>query len=346
MAKMASAQAHGNELPSPHHPPIPVLPSGMKRPQWSVMIPTFNCARYIPDALHSVLTQDPGSELMQIEVVDDCSSDADVEALVEEIGGGRIGFFRQLRNVGHIRNFNTCLKRSRGRLIHLLHGDDYVREEFYARMESAFDSASDIGAAFCRSVFADESGTQQGISPLEQTESGVLADSSTHLALEQRIMTPSIAVRREAYELLGGFDDRLVCSEDWEMWVRVATRYPIWYETKPLAVYRMHANSNTGRHTRTADDIRYSCVAINIFSEYLPTDKAARIASQARETYALAALNAAEKFAAERDFSAALAQTLAALRCRCSAKVGTRILRLIGQCMPWMRGRGAHQDNG
>ena len=45
----------------------------------------------------------------------------------------------------------------------------------------------------------------------------------------------SIAVRREAYECLGGFDARLKCSEDWEMWVRIAARYPIWHEPAPLA---------------------------------------------------------------------------------------------------------------
>ena len=41
-------------------------------------------------------------------------------------------------------------------------------------------------------------------------------------------MTPSIVVRRSVYERLGSFDRRLVCAEDWEMWVRIAAHYPIW----------------------------------------------------------------------------------------------------------------------
>ena len=88
-------------------------------------------------------------------------------------------------------------------------------------------------------------------------------------------MTPSIVVRRDVYEALGGFDDRLRCSEDWEMWVRIAARYPVWYETEPLALYRMHANSNTGRHVRTAEDIRYTREAIDLF-EALPATGACR----------------------------------------------------------------------
>jgi glycosyltransferase involved in cell wall biosynthesis len=286
--------------------------------------------------LESVLAQDPGPDLMQIQVVDDCSSDEDVRALVQQLGAGRVEFFRQEQNVGHIKNFNTCLQHSRGTLVHLLHGDDYVKDGFYARLGQAFDHAPDIGAAFCRPVFADEAGTQRDMYPLEQPNSGRLSDSVIHLALEQRIMTPAIVVRREVYERLGGFDDRLVCSEDWEMWVRIAAHYPIWYEVKPLAVYRMHADSNTGRHTRSADDIRYTCLAINIFSEYLPADRAKEISTRARETYALSALESAERFAARRDFVATMAQIRAALGCRCSPRVGARILRLIRTCLPWM----------
>ena len=54
-------------------PPV----AAKERPRWSVMIPTYNCARYLEAALRSVLAQDPGREAMQIEVVDDHSPDDD-----------------------------------------------------------------------------------------------------------------------------------------------------------------------------------------------------------------------------------------------------------------------------
>lgn len=58
----------------PDSPPT-VLPvsTDVQRPLWSVMIPSYNCAKYITKALESVLMQDPGKDKMQIEVVDDCS---------------------------------------------------------------------------------------------------------------------------------------------------------------------------------------------------------------------------------------------------------------------------------
>src|SRR5262249_50406733 len=127
-----------------HRDQILSLPAGVDRPTWSVMIPSYNCARFLGEALKSVLVQDPGSAKMQIEVVDDCSSD-DPQRVVSEIGGNRVGFFRQSRNVGHIANFRTCITRARGEIVHLLHGDDVVRPGFYERLEHGFNAGPSIG---------------------------------------------------------------------------------------------------------------------------------------------------------------------------------------------------------
>jgi glycosyltransferase involved in cell wall biosynthesis len=312
---------------------IPPIPDDVARPLWSVMIPTYNCANYLAKTLRSVLAQDPDPELMQIEVVDDYSTEDDPAAVVERLGGGRVGFYRQPKNVGITKNLETCLKRSRGKLIHLLHGDDYVRGGFYQKMQAAFEQNPSLGAAFCRQIFMDEYGHWQDISPLEQMNSGILTNWLERLALEQRIMTPSMVVRRDVYEQLGGFDSRLLCSEDWEMWVRIAARYPIWYEVEPLAVYRMHLHSNTGRHIRSGEDIRYTRQAIEIFKSYLPPHMANQVSRQARETYALSALDTAYNMFKKRDFVAIMAQVREALQCSLSPKVI--------RCLVWVLFRGS-----
>jgi glycosyltransferase involved in cell wall biosynthesis len=303
-----------------HRAAVPPVADGSPRPLWSVVIPTFNCSRYLRATLASVLEQDPGPGQMQIEVIDDHSSD-DPEAVVAEVGGGRVKFFRQARNVGHTRNFHTGLMRSRGHLIHLLHGDDCVLPGFYARLQAAFATHPEIGAAFCRHQFIDADGGLLGVSDQEQPRSGVLENCLERLALEMRIMTPSIAVRRLAYEQLGAFDARLVCAEDWEMWMRVAAHFPIWYEIEPLAAYRMHPDSNTGRHTRSGDDMRYTGKAIDMFEPYLPRDRARYITNRARTTYALAAIRQAHALREQGDWRGARAQLGAALSLSRSARV-------------------------
>jgi len=289
------------------------------------MIPTFNCSRYLGETLSSVLAQDPGPDLMQIEVVDDHSSEDDPQAVVQRIGQGRVQFYRQPGNVGVAKNFATCLNRSRGRLVHLLHGDDCVRNGFYAKLGQAFEARPDIGAAFCRHIFMDADGHTLSVSPLEQRDSGILDQGLERLAQEQRIMTPSIVVRRAVYEELGGFDSRLICSEDWEMWVRIAARYPIWYEAEPLALYRMHAHSNTGRHVGTAEDMRYTRAAIEMFKHHLPRDRAERLIRKARETYALAAIGTAGALLDRGEFAGVRAQLREAIRLSHSPRVISRI---------------------
>jgi glycosyltransferase involved in cell wall biosynthesis len=326
----------------PNRAVIHPVPEGISRPIWSVMIPAYNCASFLPQTLASVLAQDPGPEMMQIEVVDDYSTRDDPHSIVEEIGHGRVEFYQHGGHVGIIENLDTCLKRSRGKLIHVLHGDDYVREGFYRKMQAAFEASSEIGAAFCRQIFMDEHGHWQSISALEQAESGILSNWLERLAVEQRIMTPSIVVQRDVYEKLGGFDSRLTCTEDWEMWVRIAAHFPMWYEVEPLAAYRMHSASNTGRHVRSGANVEDTRRAIEIFKSYLPSDKTGCLLSQAREICALSALDTAYSMLSKRDIVATTAQIREALKCSRSWKVIRQLFRLSRRTgAHWIRRRVA-----
>jgi len=136
------------------------------------MVPAWNCGHYLEQILRSVLEQDQGPDLMQLEVVDD-SSDDDPEAVVARFEG-RVEYFRQPKNVGVVRNLNTCLERSRGELVHLLHGDDAVVDGFYRKLGEPFDRHTELGAAFCRYMAMDSAGRRTTISPLEADRDGIL----------------------------------------------------------------------------------------------------------------------------------------------------------------------------
>jgi glycosyltransferase involved in cell wall biosynthesis len=313
------------------------------------MIPTFNCANTLEETLRSVLQQAPGPGEMQIEVVDDHSTLDDPAALVQRVAGRRVAFHRQSRNIGVAANLTACVQRSIGRIVHILHGDDRVEPGFYRKMQAAFAAVPDLGAAYCRQKFIDVEGRMLGMSPLENRESGLIEDAVVHLALEQRIMTPSICVARTVYEDVGGFDHRLECSEDWEMWVRIASRWPVWYEVEPLAAYRMHTHSNTGRNTRTGRDIDFTLRAIDIIAGHVPPQQADRVRKQARRTYAKSALLSGRQALARGDLGTAWAQGIGARRLSASPDVLTArlvLLARIGMYAAWRRlagGTGAVQ---
>lgn len=304
----------------PVQPVPPVEPSG-PRPRWSVMIPTYHCASYLRETLQSVLAQDPGPDAMQIEVVDDHSTD-DPEAVVRDVGGDRVSFHRQPENVGHVANFDTCLARARGHLVHLLHGDDAVRPGFYEAMGRAFDTAPEIGAAYCRYIAMDERGRWTVLSALERPEAGVVAGWLDEIATGQRLQTPSMVVRRSVYEHLGGFDRRVEkYGEDWEMWVRIAAHYPVWHEPEPLALYRIHTSSLSGETVRSGANMRDLARVIKINRTHLPPDRADALTQQAKRNNALAALRRATRSLKSGDSATLRAQVREAVRMSRSPQV-------------------------
>ena len=315
--------------------------AGAARPRWSVMIPTYNCAPYLEAALRSVLAQDPGPEAMQIEVVDDHSTADDPEEVVARLGGGRVAFHRQPENVGVVGNLNTCLQRSRGELVHLLHGDDFVLDGFYRALDERLREHPDAGAAYCRHLYVDEHGHRLDVAPLEPASSGILREGARFLAAEQRIMTPCIVVRRSVYERIGGFDDRLACAEDWEMWVRIGAHFPVYYEGRPLACYRLHGKSNTGRNLRDGRSLDYTRLAIELFARYFEPAERRAVKRTAFSRYATSGLETARSLQSQGDAAAARAQLRVVWRLEKSPRTAAGIARVVAGSLARRVGNGS-----
>jgi predicted O-linked N-acetylglucosamine transferase (SPINDLY family)/glycosyltransferase involved in cell wall biosynthesis len=310
-------------------PTIAPVPKGVYRPFWSVMIPTYNCADSLSETLKSVLEQAPAPEQMQIEVVDDYSIEDDPEAVVKEIGKGRVSFFRQPQNVGAMLNFNACIQRANGQWVHILHGDDTVLPGFYSRFREAIEKEPTVRAVFCRHIYMDEKSHWSFLSQLERETPGILSDCLERLVIFNRIMTPSIVVKRSVYEELGGFNLELFHSGDWDMWKRIATTYPVWYDSQPLACYRQHSNSDTSRLMITGANIADGCKSIAISESYLPKTIATELSNQAREHHASYAFNTAYRLFTRGDTVAALAQIREGIKCSHSPKAIQSMLELL-----------------
>jgi glycosyltransferase involved in cell wall biosynthesis len=248
------------------------------------MIPTYNSTAYLKETLISVLAQDIGAENMQIEVVDDASTDEDVEALVALIGGGRVQYFRQAENVGSLRNFETCLNRSRGQFIHLLHGDDRVTVGFYEKMTDMFKQYPEAGAVFSHYAFIDQAGRRTHTPPFK-IEAGILKNWLVRIAEFQRIQYACIAVRREVYEKIGSFYGTNY-GEDWEMWVRIARFYPVAHIPEILAEYRGHANSISAEKARLGHLVSDLKQVMTRIQAHLPIEERKRISKLSGKYYA------------------------------------------------------------
>jgi glycosyltransferase involved in cell wall biosynthesis len=258
------------------------------------MIPVFNSGKYLEQTLRSVLIQAPGEDEMQIEVVDDFSTDIDVQQLVREVGNGRIGYYRQPYNVGSLRNFETCLNLAKGHFVHLLHSDDIVHNGFYAQLGNLFTTYPHVGAAFCRYRYIDEHSKTIFYPDAEAPVECVLENWLKRLAERQRIQYVSVAVKREVYEDVGGFYG-VHYGEDWEMWARIATKYSFAYTPTVLASYRRHENSISGQAILTAQNLRDLEFVMEKINTYLPEDSRKSALKESRKFYAHYALRTAKK---------------------------------------------------
>jgi glycosyltransferase involved in cell wall biosynthesis len=252
---------------------------------------------------------------MQIEVVDDCSDTDEIERVVAEVGRGRVGYFRQEQNVGHTRNFNTCIARAKGELVHILHGDDRVRQGFYEKMEALFRQHAHMGAAYCRFITMQEDGQWIDFQDLLQQKSGILQDFWYSIAKKDFLRHSAMVVKREVYEKVGGYDERLRYGEDWEMWVRIAASYPIGYETQPLAEYREQACSISSKLVSTGEDTHQLSMAVRLASKHLPLSSKQTIRRTALTIFANNALNKAiGQYKLHRNIGGFFAQSREALK--------------------------------
>ncbi len=219
------------------------------------MIPTFNCAHYLGETLASVLDQDPGPAHMQIEVVDDCSTKDNPEAVVRKLSpNGRVTFHRRSVNGGVVANFNTCVSRSRGHLVHLLHGDDQVLPCFYKAVEQLAKHHPSAPLFTTRALIIDETGVVSSVSPLVPAK-GPLELTDDYFYINP-FLTPTVVVRRSFYENHGGYNSAFSHVADWEMWLRALKNGGAVATPQILAAYRFFQANDTARLIRTADNLK------------------------------------------------------------------------------------------
>lgn len=278
---------------------------------WSVMIPAWNSEQFVAAAIESVLASGLSGE-SQIEVVDDASTDS-TPGLVSSYADRGVAYHRNERQHGAAANFNECVRRARGHLVHILHADDAVYPDFYVAMERALSGSGAI-AAFSRTSYIDEAGAVTNTTRSEGP-SGIWDGAIRTLAVSNRIRPPGIVVRRSAYEAVGGYREDLHHAADWEMWVRLARHGPIWFEDRVLARYRIHEDQDTSVHVSTAANISERVAAIEMIADTLPAEMARPAVRRGLLYSSIFAGRTALRLGRNREWGAAVAQTRAALRC-------------------------------
>jgi glycosyltransferase involved in cell wall biosynthesis len=293
------------------------------QPFWSVVIPTYNPDKALLEiSLRSILEQDFGPEQMEILVVDDCSPNGSPEAWIKEWAGDRVKVINNSHNRGLAKIWNFCVESSVGEWVHILHQDDVVAPGYYESLQAGIEANPEVGAAFSRFSYVDGEGNETNRGPLEQAEPGVLDDFLERLVTsEVRVICACISVKRETYESVGGFRSDLCHALDWEMWVRIANDYPIFYHPDILASWRQHDAATTSSQMLTGENVRDIGRAIRIWRGYIHSPNRKTLAKESSAYWAKCGLSLAENYHRVANLKSSKAQISAALSCHINTEI-------------------------
>ncbi|MDR2410364.1 MAG: glycosyltransferase [Bacteroidales bacterium] len=214
-------------------------------PLVSVIIPCYNCEKYVKEAIISILNQT--YQNLEVIITDDCSTDTTYKIL-EEIASGdsRIRLFRNDKNKGVTKTLNAMLDEANGTYIARMDADDISLPKRIEEQVKFLQTHPDYGICGCSVWHIDKDGKKIGKSLLPFSNSDIqyykiFSSPFYHPA----VMIISSLILKERY------DENFLCAQDYELWIRLLKKTKAENLPKILFCYRFIETSISGnRHTK------------------------------------------------------------------------------------------------
>lgn len=218
-------------------------------PTVSIVMPTHNRATYIGGAIESILAQTYKD--WELVIVDDGSTDG-TQSIVEPYiaRDTRIKCVRQEQNKGIAFSRNNGVARSRGRYIAMLDSDDlWASPDKLATQVAALDADPRIGIIGTWLKIIDEGGRPTGAQLSYPTDDAGIRRSMLY---RDALAQSSVLFRKDAFEKAGGYDGRLVVTDDHDLWLKIGLSYRFATLPRYDLLYRRHPGNITRTRRITA----------------------------------------------------------------------------------------------
>lgn len=218
----------------------------MANPLVSVIVPAYNYERYVCDAARSVLRQT--WQRLELIIVDDGSTDG-TASLADRIAAedGRVRVVHK-RNGGISSARNAGLVSARGELLCFLDADDVFLPDKLERQVAFLEL---FGA--CDLVYSDHYVADAELTPVLLDSRRPLAPIEELLSFRNWFAPLSPLLRSSLAARIGGFDEELAQSEDWDYWIRACQCGKLSYLPGPVGVYRTHPGQTSQNWDRMRD---------------------------------------------------------------------------------------------
>ncbi len=241
-------------------------------PLVSVLLTSFNHARYVEEALDSLWRQT--SRSFEVIITDDASTDGCAEIITAWLDrtGFPALFIRNQVNRGICANRNTALAHASGTFVCSLSGDDaYETDRIERQLQCFLSQPDDVCAVYSDMPLVDVDGKPCGRSYLASTLNGAeppQGEIFARLLLKNDLPAPCVMIRKKAIEAVGGYDESLF-YEDFDMWLRLSFRFRFVFLPAMLVRHRVHRESmsRSWRHRKVMCSSR-----TRILSKWLSAD--------------------------------------------------------------------------
>jgi glycosyltransferase involved in cell wall biosynthesis len=215
-------------------------------PSVSVLIPTYNYARFIGEAVESVLAQDFRD--FELLILDDCSTDNTAEVARPFCARDpRVRFTANSKNLGMVNNWNHCLNQAQGRYIKFIFGDDKLCDpQALGKMIALLERhPSATLAASARTILDEDSKAVDFWRTLKNgCHNGRKVIVSCLVENKNLVGEPSAVLFRKK-DAQRGFDPKLRQIVDLEMWFHLLENGNLAYTREPLCGFRVHGRQQT-----------------------------------------------------------------------------------------------------
>ncbi len=256
----------------------------MTMPEISVIMPAYNQADYLGDAIRSVLAE--RSVTLELIVVNDGSTD-ETAAVAASFNDPRLRVIHQA-NAGLSGARNRGIRAAAAPLISFLDADDLMLPGGQAILASFLSARPDMGMVSGEHVVIDSSGKERPTASRANTLDDITV---IDLLNGNPFAVGTMTVRRTWLDTAGAFDESLAACEDWDLWLRLSQAgCRIAHVNEPVMAYRSHPDQMTQDPAR----MRTASLAVldKIASQpHLPTD----IREALPQAYARAYLRAAAR---------------------------------------------------
>ena len=242
--------------------------SAPRLPTVSVIVPTYNRADWLGNTLRSVLRQTFID--FELIVVDDGSTD-DTESVVQSFP--RVQYVRLQENLGVSGARNTGLSRAVGRYICFLDSDDLWCERKLEVQVGWMESNADYPVCY-----TDEIWIRRGVRVNPMNKHRKYSGDIFRHCLPLCIVSPSSAMLRASlFDEVGAFDESLPACEDYDLWLRIAVKYPFHFIEEPLIIKQGGHSDQLSRKYWGMDRFRVAALEKLLVSNTLEGERLALV---------------------------------------------------------------------